>query len=92
MIFLRKKSLLIWRKESLLVLKRSIVRFGKCQFNKKSPCSVPKQIGNTARGIYNIGDIFSFLSQMRFYSSFHSQMRLQLNIYVTLSSNSTERR
>lgn len=59
MIFLRKKSLLIWRKESLLVQKRSIVRFGKCQFNKKSPCTVPRQIGNTARGIYNIGDIFS---------------------------------
>lgn len=59
---------------------------------RKSPCTVPRQIGNTARGIYNIGDIFSFLSQMKFYSSFHSQMRFQLNIYVTLSSNSTGRR
>lgn len=80
--FFEKKSLLIWRKESLLVLKRSIARFGKCQFNKKSPCTVPRQIGNTARGIYNIGDIFSF----------HSQMRFQLNIYVTSSSNSKGRR
>lgn len=35
--FLRKKSLPIWRKESLLVLKRSIVRLGNANSIKNPP-------------------------------------------------------
>ena len=80
--FFEKKIIAYLEKRIIARSEKKHCSFGKCQFNKKSPCTVPRQIGNTARGIYNIGDIFSFLSQMRF----------QLNIYVTSSSNSTERR
>lgn len=63
MIFLRKKSLLIWRKESLLVLKRSIARSEKEALfvlgNDNSIENPPAQCRDKSEilqgGIYNIG-------------------------------------